>query len=179
MEIRMAKVKKELRIAFIVFIILFIAAFIMKNFFPAEWSFITPHKQGDFVRVGNMHHPMYGHQMILLDDGRVFVYDAGSVEVYNPKSRRFKNISKKGNKLSYKPAIVKLHDGRLMIIGGKSGNTTYPYTYFFNPKTNKITKGPNMITGRENFSAILLKDGRVFISGGEHHDEKKKKKKKY
>lgn len=124
-----------------------------------------------------MHHPMYGHNMVLLDDGRVFVYDAGNVEVYNPKTRRFKNISKNGNKLSYKPAVLKLQDGRVMMIGGANGNTTYPYTYFFNPKTNKITKGPNMITGRERFSAILLKDGRVFVSGGEYYDDEKRKKK--
>ncbi len=65
--------KRIIKILILIIISILTFCFIMKNFFPAEWSFITPHKQGDFVRVGNMNFPsgMHSGAPILLDDGRV------------------------------------------------------------------------------------------------------------
>ena len=64
--------KRIIKILILIIISILTFCFIMKNFFPAEWSFITPHKQGDFVRVGNMNFPsgMHSGAPILLDDGR-------------------------------------------------------------------------------------------------------------
>lgn len=171
------KNKRIFKIIILIIIAILIFCSIMKNFFLAEWSFITPHKQGDFVRVGNLNRPMYGHQMILLDDGRVFVYYCGYIEIYNPKTRRFSKINKTKLDKDYNSLAVKLKNGDVLILGGCTDNSTSSHTYMFDPKTNKITKGPDMITGRERFSAILLKDGSVFISGGEYHDEEKRRKK--
>lgn len=165
--------KKIIKTIILIIIAILIFCFVMKNFFPAEWSFITPHKQGDFVRVGNMHHPMYGHQMILLDDGRVFVYYCGYIELYDPKTRKFEAINEKPIKKDYDATAIKLKDGRVLIFGGRDGWSTTSNTYIFDPKNSQIFKGPNMITSRVNCSAVLLDDGRVFISGGQHHDKSK------
>ncbi len=169
------KIKKIFKIIILIIISILTFCFIMKNYFPAEWSFITPHKQGDFVRVGKLNRPMYGHQMILLDDGRVFVYKSGWVQIYDPKTRRFSEVNRTKLDKDYNSRAVKLKNGDVLILGGCTHNSTSPHTYIFDPKTNKITKGPNMITGRERFSAILLNDGRVFISGGEYSDDEKRK----
>ncbi len=166
-EIEM-KIKKIIKIIILIIIAILTFCLIMKNFFPAEWSFITPHKQGDFVRVGDMHHSVCRHQMILLDDGRVFVYKNGRIEIYNPKTRRFKNLGVKIQGLRDTSTAIKLKDGRIMIFRGFLAKKNYssPETFFFDPKTEKVTQGPNMTIGRVDHSAALLNDGRVWISGG-------------
>ena len=120
------KFKKIIKILIIIIISILTFCFIMKNFFPAEWSFITPHKQGDFVRVGNLNRPMYEHQMILLDDGRVFVYNAGSIELYHPDIRKFKKIDKKIGNLNTTSKAIKLDSGSILIFNGttKTGSSS-------------------------------------------------------
>ena len=76
---------------------------------------------------------------------------------------------------SYKE--VKLLDGRVLFVGaGRLGKANY--SVFFNPENNNFTKGSGLITGRWRHAAILLKDGRVFVAGGELDDWEKQKIKK-
>lgn len=166
--------KRIIKILILTIITILIFCFIMKNYFPAEWSFITPHKQGDFVRVGNMTMNRYDHEMLLLDDGRVFILGWKKAEIYNPKTRTFTVLDNNGVKINNYAKIVKLQDGRVLMLGGSDKNKgTSSNTVIFNPKTNHFILGPNMITGREAFAVVLLNDGRVFIAGGEHHDKEK------
>lgn len=64
-----------------------------------------------------------------------------------------------------------LQDGRVLIVGGGSGNISelISYSEIYNPKTNKIEIGPKMLYPRVDHQAILLKDGCVLIIGGKPH----------
>jgi len=151
----------------------------MKNFFPAEWSFITPHKQGDFVRVGNMQLKSHVSNPVLLDDGRVLFPGQKKSEYYDPKTRKFYLIDNNEFTLVYDSSeAIKLKNGNILLIGGCGTNKiasneyskTLPNTYIFNIKTNIFVYGPNMISGRQNHNAILLNDGKIFIAGGKYID---------
>ncbi len=170
------KVKKIIIITILIIIIMPIFCFVMEHYFPAEWSFITPHKQGDFVRVGNKHYPSCGRRMILLNDDRVFMYSAEKIEIYNPKTRRFKKINSKVLSGGLYPDAIKLKDGNILILGGCEYGHITPHTYIFNSKTNKLSKGADMLACRRDYSAALLEDGRVFISGGSRYNGQKAKK---
>ncbi len=167
------KIKKIIKILILIIIAILTFCFIMKNLFPAEWSFITPHKQGDFVRVGNLHSHNSTPQLILLNDGRVFIMDADSrPEVYSPTTRKF-HLLKLGNiKLYHNASILDLRDGRVLIFGGFVENNT-PNTFIFNSNTNSFTTGPNIPINRENYAYALLNDGRLFLVGGQLSDDLK------
>ncbi|MBM9578967.1 kelch-like protein [Leptospira sp. 201903070] len=69
---------------------------------------------------------------------------------------------------------IRLLDGRVFIVGGNpsplsaASNADPPLiqTEIYDPLTNNIISGPNLIQGRSDFSMDLLNDGRVLISGG-------------
>ena len=178
--------KRIIKILILIIISILTFCFIMKNFFPAEWSFITPHKQGDFVRVGNMNFPsgMHSGAPILLDDGRVLFIGqergkegVKKCEYFYPKTRKFHLFDVIDLKMPGSYKEVKLLDGRVLFVGaGRLGKANY--SVFFNPENNNFTKGSGLITGRWRHAAILLKDGRVFVAGGELDDWEKQKIKK-
>jgi N-acetylneuraminic acid mutarotase len=66
--------------------------------------------------------------------------------------------------------ITLLADGRAFVAGGFAGDDreAFPFhtTEFFDPSTNRFTRGPDMSQGRSGHTATLLSDGRVFIMGG-------------
>lgn len=75
-------------------------------------------------------------------------------------------------------AVTRLNDGRLFISGGAEDKNRAPKfskedflkylknTWLFDPKTKKISQGPNLLHPRVNHKSTLLKDGRVLIAGG-------------
>ncbi|MCX4274924.1 MAG: kelch repeat-containing protein [Candidatus Gastranaerophilales bacterium] len=148
---------------------IFIAIFVLENLFPAELSFIIPHKQGDFVRVGNLHKNFLHsreNQAVLLNDGRVFITDTITSQIYNPKNRRFKLIKDKTLQNRYDFRLSKLKDGKVILIGGSFYQTTPEETFIFNPNINKFEKGSKMLFGRSGHEVMALNDGRVFVVGG-------------
>lgn len=80
-------------------------------------------------------------------------------------------------------SAIKLNDGRVLITGGL---TTKHYVLIFpediptnqsqiyDPKTKKISLGPNMLFNRSHHSSILLPDGRVFIYDGIYYENTEK-----
>ena len=171
------KVKKIIKIIILIIIVILTFCFVMKNFFPAEWSFITPHKQGDFVRVGNMHLEHHITQPILLDDGRVLFAGSKQSEYYNPKTRKFHLINNSGLLIPDGSVSVKLLNGQVLFMGGenKLPCSVSNDVILFNPKTKKYKKVGDMRIGRVAHSAILLKNGSIFIVGGKFLDPKKYK----
>jgi len=138
----------------------------MKNFFPAEWSFITPHKQGDFVRVGNMHVEDSVAHPILLDDGRVLFTGRKQSEYYDPKTRKFHLIDNDGVSIR-NVSSAKLSNGEVLFFGGSCGiDKIHPKTVIFNPKTNAFSYNDGMYIDRTQHKYTLLHDGRLFIVGG-------------
>ena len=62
---------------------------------------------------------------------------------------------------------VKLHDGRILIIGGSSKYMeALSSMELYDPISNKLTFVGNMHAKRTAFEATLLKDGKVLITGG-------------
>ncbi len=171
------KIKKIIKILILIIIAILVFCFVMKNFFPAEWSFITPHKQGDFVRVGNMHLNRHVNKPILLDDGKVLFSGNRQSEYYNPKTRKFYLINNNGLWIPDGSVSVKLLNGQVLFIGGenKLPCSVSSDVILFNPKTKKYKKVGDMRIGRVEHSVILLKNGDVLIIGGKFLDPKKYK----
>lgn len=135
--------------------------------------------------------------VILLDDGRVFVYGGGFYSIFNPENNTFSeckmlNYFDVGN-------MLKLNDGRIFFIakdhqvfktvkkaeihGNKSVKvfdarqlqlTNTMSIKAYDPKTDSFSTIGNLLIPRgENhtFNAKLLKDGRVLIFGGQNNIE--------
>lgn len=115
-----------------------------------------------FVRVWNMNVARYGHQSVLLNDGRVLIFGgaAGNAEIYNPKTKSFKLIGKPAN-ASGVSTMTLLKDGKVLLAGYNKK------TDLFNPKTNTFKPSGSLNYPRNYHTATLLKDGRVLIVGGE------------
>lgn len=65
------------------------------------------------------------------------------------------------------PEITPLNDGRIWLSGGVGKNNTYSsQTWFFNPSTKHLDKGPNLKSESIKHSTLVLSDGRVLVSGG-------------
>lgn len=64
---------------------------------------------------------------------------------------------------------TQLKDGRYFICGGVVVATGKKIncTWIFDPASKRLQRGPNLIVARDWHLVTLLKDGRVFISGGE------------
>ena len=60
----------------------------------------------------------------------------------------------------------RLHDGRVLIAGGRGAVGALDQTALYDPIANTFTPGPNLLVPREDHSAVLLHDGRVLIAAG-------------
>ena len=158
------KIKKIIKILILIIIAILLFCLIMKNFFPAEWSFITPHKQGDFVRVGNMHLKHHVGNPILLDDGNILLFGKEYMEIYDQKTRKFKLINNIFFKDSKPTNHVRLKNGKIFLTCKKQNG--YNKTYIYDPNTNIFKSGPDLLEERYAHNLTLLEDGKVFISGG-------------
>ncbi len=148
----------------------------------------TSKKYGHFVKTGELVTPRSEHAASLLKDGNVLITggrDYGwnsildSAEIYLTKEGRFipagHMIKPRFNHVS-----ITLPDGRIVILGGstvKQSESKYHGDFvdfntdlveMYNPKTGKFEEAGHlkqkempMIT-----SAVLMRDGRIFILGG-------------
>ncbi len=133
-----------------------------------------------FVKAGDMHRPRAGHNAILLNDGRVLIVGGVHVgssdetaEIYDPSSNNFKIIGKTTNTYNcgtlYKDKVFLLKDGRVILLSSCDNNRK---AEFYDPLTNNfsLSKDEMHISRKGDFSATLLKDGRVLITGGNDQD---------
>jgi hypothetical protein len=108
---------------------------------------------------------------VLMVDGRVMITSAGSptVEIYDPVKDSFSTLALPTIH-QFGQRIVRLRDGRVMIMGGDgcAGTCTIAQNdvAIYDPATNKITAAKPMNTGRTQFTAHVLPDGRVMVFGG-------------
>jgi N-acetylneuraminic acid mutarotase len=75
-------------------------------------------------------------------------------------------------------ANVMLLDGRVLVMGGVTVVEGMPPTFpatasaeIFDPKTQQWTLTDSMSTAREDHAAVLLRDGRVLVAGGEQNGD--------
>ncbi|MCW5824559.1 MAG: hypothetical protein KIT34_17300 [Cyanobacteria bacterium TGS_CYA1] len=65
------------------------------------------------------------------------------------------------------PEITLLRDGRIWLSGGVGKNNTYSrQTWFFDPVTKKLNKGPDLAGESIKHQTLVLSDGRVLVTGG-------------
>jgi Galactose oxidase, central domain len=109
---------------------------------------------------------------VLLDDGRVLFGIAVNnppaplAEIYDPQTDRF-TAAAPAQFHSAAP-LVKLPDGRVIVGGGiDTSGKALTAVEIFNPATNTWSSGGNLMFPRFSYAAIVLRDGRVFMAGGQ------------
>ena len=120
-----------------------------------------------------------GPDMVLLDDGRVFVVGGqdivpsspqiailpffGTTETFNPKTSEWQQAAP----TLFRQVAVLLSDGRVLVIGGVflSDGKEYAHAEIYDPATDTWTPTESMSTERGRPVAVLLADGREFVTG--------------
>lgn len=154
---------------------------------PAEGARVAT--QGRWDTVGQIGLALEEPQAVLLDDGRVLVagYERDltgivgttpvSVVIWDPTTRSW-TPAPGLPKPRIEFAMVKLHDGRVMVIGGANegveqdggivDRASYSSTYVFDPRRPEAgwTRAGLLNTARTAPAAAVLPDGRVLVAGG-------------
>lgn len=108
-----------------------------------------------------------------LPDGRVLIVGGAPaspvIELYSPSSGTFTTGAPMLDS-RYKPALVQLPSGKVLICGG--GGTTGDLTSaeLFDPATGSTTALPSMNFSRRGHTATLLPNGKVLLAGGAFPD---------
>jgi M6 family metalloprotease-like protein len=99
--------------------------------------------------------------LTLLEDGRVLLTNYYSTRIYDPASNTWRRISDPRS-ARHQHAAVRLHDGRVMVIGGYFTRRSE----FFDPATETWAFGPVMGELRRVPAATVLPSGQVVVAGG-------------
>lgn len=109
---------------------------------------------------------------VLMVDGRVMITSDASatVDIYDPIADTFTSLALPGVHY-FGQRIVRLRDGRIMIMGGDGCGTgtcviAQNTVDIYDPATGKFTAAKPMNQGRTQFTAHVLPDGRVMVFGG-------------
>jgi hypothetical protein len=131
-----------------------------------------------FTLIGKMRNARSVHTATKLADGRILLTGGevnrgqilSSAEIFDPKTNNF-SLTKVMNVVRYKHDSILLADGRVLIFGGsdeRDWRGQHKSAEIFDAATNQFTP-----TGDTNFArfkidgtAVLLKDGNVFVGGG-------------
>jgi len=157
--------KKYLKILLVLFLVLLIGLVIV------TFQNITNSKYVKIVRVGDMNNARANHGAILLNDGRILVFDGfkfidernDTIEVFDLKKAKFSLINKDINIIHEKPLLLK--NGKVVFF--QSNKTT-----IFEPATNKFLTTKGLIIPRNFFSATLLQNNKILIVGGWKSEER-------
>ena len=116
------------------------------------------------------------HRLILLNSKRVLAVGSPvtkSCEIYDPDSNKWiLTDSLKIGRVSASHQVVKLLDGRILVVGGYTRDyldperETLKMCEIYDEITGKWSIADSMKAKRSSHSATLLKDGRVLVAGG-------------
>jgi transcriptional regulator with XRE-family HTH domain len=119
------------------------------------------------------------HTATMLQTGKVLIAGGAPyypAELYDPKTDDW---SLTGNMVTrrYDHVAIRLHDGTVLVAGGRTRNDKHNNTNdnqwmtnsaeLYDPKTNTWAALPNMHFPRADFTSALLPDGRVLVIGGQ------------
>ncbi len=130
-----------------------------------------------FVATGSLGSARADHIAVLLDDGKVLITGGlgpgwtflSSAELYDPATGRFTptgsmTVARESH------GAVRLKDGRVLIVGGHRGRraaiTLYTSAETYDPASGTFRHAGDMLVRRHKHDAVLLRDGRVLITGG-------------
>lgn len=117
------------------------------------------------------------HIAVLLDDGTVLIAGGlgpgwtflASAERYDPRTGRF---TRTGDMTVPRESHVgvRLRDGHVLVIGGHRGRREqlqlYASTELYDPQRGVFRRAGEMQVARHKHDAVLLRDGRVLVTGG-------------
>ena len=130
-----------------------------------------------FTATGSLHSARAGHVAVRLSDGNVLVAGGigpnwtflASAELYSAATGTFVPtgamiVARESHTASH------LQDGRVLIVGGHRGRradiTLYASAETYDASTGRFTRVGDMLTRRHKHDAVLLRDGRVLVTGG-------------
>ena len=129
-----------------------------------------------------MPQPRFGHEAVLLEDGRVLVFGGTRVKtfpyaepvtsaaLYDPDRDRWKLID--GPPIASPTGATLLADGRVLTVGLTSkGDPPAQSVAIFDPQDLTWHRGPNRAGGVVRPAMKLLSDGSVLIAGGTYPAE--------
>ena len=145
---------------------------------------------GTFSRTGHLHQPRVAHVAALLGTGKVLIAGGGrggmpggyisydTAEMYDPVTASFTSVRAHMTSDRVGAAAVKLTDGRVLIVGGKSGRmmtsrlrniaslTPLNTAEIYDPESGTFVKTRDMDAPHYLATATLLNDGNVLVVGG-------------
>jgi uncharacterized protein DUF6603/Kelch motif protein/galactose oxidase-like protein len=138
-------------------------------------------KANTWTQVGSLHTPRTGHQATLLDDGRVLVTGGDAVpalpyrvdslasaEVYDPETKTWAVLPNLpgGGRSGHR--CLPTRNGAVVVggVGRPRAASGYRAAVLFDRATNTWSATAPLGTGRWDFPAVDLADGRVFTVGG-------------
>lgn len=130
-----------------------------------------------FAATGSLIAARGGHVAVLLGNGKVLIAGGigpnwtflSSAELYDPATGRFTptgamSVARESH------AAVRLQDGRAFIVGGhrdrRANIKLYTSAEAYDPATGRFATMGDMRVRRHKHDAVLLRDGRVLITGG-------------
>lgn len=132
---------------------------------------------GSFTAAGSLTSARAGHVAVSLRNGKVLIAGGvgpgwtflSSAELYDPTTGRFTPTTSMTVARESHAAVL-LADGRAFIVGGhrdrRANITLYTSAEAYDPTTGRFTKVGDMRIRRHKHDAVLLRDGRVLITGG-------------
>jgi hypothetical protein len=145
---------------------------------------------GTFSRTGHLNQPRVAHVAALLGTGKVLIAGGGrggmpggyisydTAEMYDPATSSFTAMRAHMKSDRVGAAAVKLNDGRVLIVGGKSGRivmsrvrnlsslTPLNTAEIFDPESGTFIRTGDMSAPHYLATATLLNDGNVLVVGG-------------
>jgi len=145
---------------------------------------------GTFSPTGHLHQPRVAHVAALLGTGKVLIAGGGrggmpggyisydTAEMYDPGTRSFTAMRAHMKSDRVDAAAVKLNDGRVLIVGGKSGRvvtsrhpnlaslTPLNTAEIYDPESGTFIKTGDMSAPHFLATATMLDSGDVLVVGG-------------
>lgn len=135
-------------------------------------------QKNSFSLIGKMRNARSVHAATKLADGRILLTGGetsrgqilSSAEIFDPQTNNF-SLTKSMNVVRYKHDSILLKDNRVLVFGGSDSRDwrgQYKSAEIFDAAANEFTTTGDMNFARFKIdgTAVLLKDGKVFVGGG-------------
>lgn len=145
-------------------------------------------RSGNWDNMSPLLQPRSGHTATVLKNGNVLVTGGlllqkannikkniatNTAELYDPTTDTWKYVESMHGERAFHTATL-LSDGDVLVVGGMNGENSFDWDVhtlasaeIFDVQTNTWHKIPDLRQARGKHAAVLLRDGRVLIAGGE------------
>ena len=134
-----------------------------------------PTYQGIWSATGSMATGRYGHTATVLSTGKVLVVGGddtsplASAELYDPAAGAWSMAGSLATRRFYHTATL-LQTGKVLVVGGTVGFSVFASAELYDPAANggtgAWTTTGSLVTGRWQYTATLLLNGKVLVVGG-------------